>query len=32
MRPKKPANRDLPPRIIRRVRTLKSGQEWVGYY
>jgi integrase len=32
MRPKKPANRDLPPRMIRRVRTLKSGQEWVGYY
>ena len=32
MRPKKPANRDLPPRMIRRVRKLKSGQEWVGYY
>lgn len=32
MRPKKPANRDLPPRMIRRVRKLKSGEEWIGYY
>lgn len=32
MRAKKAANRDLPPRMIRRVRTLKGGKEWVGYY
>lgn len=32
MRHKKAANRDLPPRMIRRVRTLKSGKIWVGYY
>lgn len=32
MRPKKPANRDLPPRMLRRVRKLKSGEEWIGYY
>ncbi|MNQ75540.1 Phage integrase family protein [compost metagenome] len=32
MRPKNPDNRDLPPRMIRRVRTLKSGKQWVGYY
>ncbi|KFE51098.1 tyrosine-type recombinase/integrase [Pseudomonas syringae] len=32
MRPRNPANRDLPPRMIRRVRTLKSGEKWVGYY
>lgn len=32
MRPKKPANRDLPPRMIRRVRKLKSGEYWIGYY
>lgn len=32
MRHKKPANRDMPPRMIRRVRTLKTGELWVGYY
>ncbi|PHH38750.1 tyrosine-type recombinase/integrase [Pseudomonas putida] len=32
MRPRKASNRDLPPRMIRRVRSLKSGAEWVGYY
>lgn len=26
------ANKDLPPRMVRRVRKLKSGKEWVGYY
>lgn len=25
-------NRDLPPRMVRRVRKLKSGKVWVGYY
>lgn len=32
MRNKKAANRDLPPRMLRRVRNLKSGKQWVGYY
>lgn len=32
MRFKKAGNRDLPPRMLRRVRTLKSGKKWVGYY
>lgn len=32
MRLKKTSNRDLPPRMLRRVRTLKSGKQWVGYY
>lgn len=32
MRFKKASNRDLPPRMLRRVRTLKSGKQWVGYY
>lgn len=32
MRAKTAANRDLPPRMIRRVRALKGGKEWVGYY
>lgn len=32
MRAKKAANKDLPPRMIRRVRTLKSGKKWIGYY
>ncbi|MCO8161020.1 integrase [Pseudomonas sp. 21LCFQ02] len=32
MRSKKGANRDLPPRMLRRVRALKSGKVWVGYY
>lgn len=32
MRIKKASNRDLPPRMLRRVRTLKSGKKWVGYY
>ncbi|WP_397452495.1 tyrosine-type recombinase/integrase [Pseudomonas sp. NA-150] len=32
MRIKKSANRDLPPRMLRRVRTMKSGKLWVGYY
>jgi len=31
MRIKKAAKRDLPPRM-RRVRNLKSGAQWVGYY
>jgi len=31
MRPKSTA-RDLPPRMLRRSRTLKSGALWVGYY
>lgn len=32
MRIKKATNRDLPPRMLRRVRNLKSGAQWVGYY
>lgn len=32
MRQKKPANRDLPPRMIRRTRKRKNGQVWAGYY
>lgn len=32
MRPKEPGNRDLPPRMIRRTRKLKSGRVWVAYY
>ncbi|SEQ89566.1 Phage integrase family protein [Azotobacter beijerinckii] len=32
MRPKSPDNRDLPPRMIRRIRTMKNGKQWVGYY
>lgn len=32
MRQKKPANRDLPPRMIRRTRKRKNGKIWVGYY
>ena len=32
MRFKKASNKDLPPRMLRRVRTLKSGKQWVGYY
>ncbi|MDG9930339.1 MULTISPECIES: integrase [unclassified Pseudomonas] len=32
MRPKDPANRDMPPRMLKRVRTLQSGKQWVGYY
>lgn len=28
MRPKTPPSRDLPPRMLRRVRTLKSGKTW----
>jgi len=32
MRPKKTANKDLPPRLIKRQRRLKSGKEWIGYY
>jgi len=31
MRPKS-TNRDLPPRMVRVRRTLKSGKEWVGFY
>ena len=31
MRPKKTAY-DLPPRMLRRTKTLKSGKVWVGYY
>ena len=30
-RPKTTA-RDLPPRMLRRVRTLASGKRWVSYY
>lgn len=25
-------NRDLPPKMFRRIRTLKSGKLWIGYY
>jgi hypothetical protein len=32
MRIKKAANRDLPPRMLRRVRNLISGTQLVGYY
>ncbi|MCY1416508.1 Phage integrase family protein [compost metagenome] len=32
MRTKKTVNRDLPPRMLRRVRKMKSGKLWVGYY
>lgn len=32
MRYKQPQNRDLPPRMLRRTRTLKNGKQWVGYY
>lgn len=32
MRIKKSVNRDLPPRMLRRVRKMKSGKLWVGYY
>jgi len=32
MRQKKAANRDLPPRMIRRSRKRKYGNTWVGYY
>lgn len=32
MRPKGTQNRDLPPRMLKRVRTLKSGKLWVSYY
>ena len=32
MRPRKSANRDLPPRMIRRERKRKNGYVWVSYY
>lgn len=32
MQPRKPGNRDLPPRMLRRVRTLKSGKELTYYF
>lgn len=32
MRQKKTANRDLPPRMIRRTRKRKGGTVWTGYY
>ena len=32
MRQKSTANRDLPPRMIRRIRKRKTGQVWVSYY
>jgi integrase len=32
MRGKTKTNRDLPPRMLRRTRKLKSGKLWVGYY
>ena len=25
-------HKDLPPRMLRRTRTLKNGKQWVGYY
>lgn len=31
-RPRKSENSDLPPRMLRRSRLLKSGKLWVGYY
>ncbi|WP_017517072.1 integrase [Pseudomonas nitroreducens] len=31
-RPRKKENSNLPPRMLKRVRVLKSGKEWVGYY
>ncbi len=31
MRPRKTANRDLPPRMLRRVRTRKNGTLWISY-
>jgi len=32
MRPKGPKNRELPQRLLKRTRLLKSGKTWVGYY
>ena len=32
MRQKSTANRDLPPRMIRRIRKRKTGKLWVSYY
>ncbi|WP_213152684.1 phage integrase [Pseudomonas aeruginosa] len=32
MRPRSNKNRGLPPRMIKRTRTMKSGKVWVGYY
>ncbi len=32
MRNKSPKNKELPPRMLKRVRRLKSGELWVGYY
>ena len=32
MRLRKTINRDLPPRMLRRVRPLKNGKTWIGYY
>ncbi|GGL61802.1 hypothetical protein GCM10009091_49410 [Pseudomonas brenneri] len=32
MRQKSTANRDLPPRMIRRIRKGKSGKTWTSYY
>ena len=32
MRHKKPENRDLPPRMVRRTRKGKTGKIWVAYY
>lgn len=32
MRNRKASNKDLPPRMLRRVRKMKSGKLWVGYY
>lgn len=32
MQPRKPSNRDLPPRMLRRVRTLKSGKVLTYYF
>ncbi|MGV8921625.1 MAG: integrase [Pseudomonas sp.] len=32
MRSRSKANRDLPPRMLRRTKKMKSGKLWVGYY
>ncbi|WP_137279552.1 tyrosine-type recombinase/integrase [Pseudomonas rhizoryzae] len=32
MRHREPGNRDLPPRMIRRIRKFKGGRVWVAYY
>ncbi|MCO8164813.1 tyrosine-type recombinase/integrase [Pseudomonas sp. 21LCFQ010] len=32
MRPRNPENRNLPPRMLKRTRTRKSGKVWTAYY